>query len=101
MTKLLTQVYNNLPSNQKSKEADAICRGLIGTLFSDAEYEKFKADITREVEALNTKHPRTKPYGVHIWDDVSNTPHVSITLAGTDKSISIIFCEVKRNYTIQ
>lgn len=100
MTKLLIQVYDNLPSNQKEQEVHLMCRQLIGTLFSDAEYEKFKKDIREAIDELNAKYPRTKPYRVHVWSDVSNTPHIGINLDGTDKSLSLIFCEVKRSYTI-
>lgn len=90
---IITQVYNNLPKNNKNNELSNICRKFIHAELTEEEYKAFCKDVRQLVEEANSKYCRTTPLWVREWGD-----GISIALDRSDKALSITLAPIEGSY---
>lgn len=91
---IITQVYNNLPKNNKNNELSNICRKFIHAELTESEYKSFVHDVRQLVARCNEKYPRTTPLWVHEWA----IERISVVLDRGDKALSITLAPIESSY---
>lgn len=93
-----SSISSSLLKNEKSTLLYQRLRSIQETIFTEEQFTQFTTDLTKFVEELNKKYPRTKELVVSAASKGLTTPFISVTIPQSDKGLWIALPRISGEY---